>query len=223
MIGQALYEAVVSGDMNAVREKTERALAEGLAANQLLNETFLPAMAEVGRRFEKGEYFVPEMLLSERAMQSGPEVLRPKLVSAGVRATGRAVIGTVEGDLHDIGKKLICMMLEGAGFEVMDLGVNVAPKWFVEAVQSEAADIVAMSALLTTTMANMRATIAALEEAGVRVRVRALLAGHPLMRHSRGRLAPTAMHPMPFVPPALPLSLCRDSRLINSPTEKQIC
>jgi 5-methyltetrahydrofolate--homocysteine methyltransferase len=175
-----LYESVVSGDMNTVREKTERALAEGIVAERLLNGALVPAMAEVGRRFEKGDYFMPEMLVSARAMQRALDVLRPQLVSAGVRATGRVVIGTVKGDLHDIGKNLVSMMLEGAGFEVVDLGVDVAPERFVEAVQSGSVDIVAMSALLTTTVPNMRTTIAALERAGVRQRVCIIVGGAPL-------------------------------------------
>jgi 5-methyltetrahydrofolate--homocysteine methyltransferase len=137
-------------------------------------------MAEVGRLFEEGDYFVPEMLLSARAMQAAMGILHPRLVASGVEPIGKVVIGTVQGDLHDIGKNLVSMMMEGAGFEVIDLGVDVKPASFVEAVQSSGAQIVAMSALLTTTMPMMRTIVAALTEAGLRGDVKVMIGGAPV-------------------------------------------
>jgi 5-methyltetrahydrofolate--homocysteine methyltransferase len=138
------------------------------------------AMAEVGRLFEEGEYFVPEMLIAARAMQHGLAVLKPHLASANVKSQGKVVAGTVKGDLHDIGKNLVCMMLEGAAFEIVDLGSDVTPEKFVEAVRSTGADVICMSALLTTTMPNMKTTIEALKVAGLRDKVKVMVGGAPL-------------------------------------------
>jgi 5-methyltetrahydrofolate--homocysteine methyltransferase len=138
------------------------------------------AMAEVGRLFEEGEYFVPEMLIAARAMQSGLAVLKPRLAAADVKSSGKVIAGTVKGDLHDIGKNLVCMMLEGAAFEIVDLGSDVSPEKFVEAVRTTGADIVAMSALLTTTMPYMKVTIEALKAAGLRDKVKVMVGGAPL-------------------------------------------
>jgi 5-methyltetrahydrofolate--homocysteine methyltransferase len=137
-------------------------------------------MTEVGKKFEEGEYFVPEMLISARAMQSGLAILKPLLVASDVRATGKVVIGTVKGDLHDIGKNLVGMMLEGAGFELIDLGTDVRAEQFVTAVRENAPDLVAMSALLTTTMPAMKSTVEALVEAGVRHQVKVIVGGAPV-------------------------------------------
>ena len=137
-------------------------------------------MGEVGRLFEEGEYFVPEMLISARAMQAGLAILKPKLVTGNYQPLGKVVIGTVKGDLHDIGKNLVSMMLEGAAFEIVDLGTDVAPEKFVEAVKSTGANIVAMSALLTTTMPNMKVTLEALKAAGIRDTVKVMVGGAPL-------------------------------------------
>ena len=137
-------------------------------------------MSEVGRLFEEGEYFVPEMLVSARAMQEGLAVLKPALASGNVKAVGKVVIGTVQGDLHDIGKNLVSMMLEGAAFEVHDLGADVSPEKFIEGIRSSGAQIVAMSALLTTTMGNMKTTIQAIEAAGLRDKVKIMVGGAPL-------------------------------------------
>ena len=136
-------------------------------------------MAEVGRMFEEGEYFVPEMLIAARAMAAALGLLKPHLVEQGVKPIGKVAIGTVKGDLHDIGKSLVAMMLEGAGFEIMDLGVDVAPEKFVSAL-NDGAQIVAMSALLTTTMPNMKATIAAIEKAGLRAQAKIMIGGAPV-------------------------------------------
>jgi 5-methyltetrahydrofolate--homocysteine methyltransferase len=147
---------------------------------RLVMDHMAPAMAEVGRRFECNDYFVPELLLSARAMKSAMELIRPLLTAAGAEPVGRVAIGTVKGDLHDIGKNLVAAMLEGGGFEVIDLGVNVAPEKFIETVRLKNANIVAMSALLTTTMPAMKTTIDALKQAGVRDKVKVLIGGAPI-------------------------------------------
>jgi 5-methyltetrahydrofolate--homocysteine methyltransferase len=175
-----LYDAVVSGDDVAVRAITEQALARGVDALTLVDQHMSPAMAEVGRRFEAGDYFVPELLLSARAMKAGLERIRPVLAARGAEPAGRVAIGTVEGDLHDIGKNLVSAMLEGAGFEVVDLGVNVKPEAFVEVVREKRINVVCMSALLTTTMLAMKRAIDALDQAGLRGRVKILVGGAPV-------------------------------------------
>jgi len=175
-----LYNKVVSGDANGVKALTEQAVKEGFEAEELLNEIFVAAMSEVGERFEKGEFFVPEMLLAARAMKYGVEVLRPLLVEKGIKPVGTVLMGTVAGDLHDIGKNLVVMMLEGAGFRVIDLGVNVSPDAFVQAVRDHSVEIIGMSALLTTTMPSMKSTIEALEKAGLRDKVMVMVGGAPL-------------------------------------------
>ncbi len=177
-----LYDAILNGDARAARELTEQALAGGRDPLALVNGAMIPAMDEVGRRYECNEYFVPELLLSARAMKASLELLRPLLVAGGREPAGRVAIGTVKGDLHDLGKNLVAAMLEGGGFEVIDLGVNVAPEQFVAAVREKRAQIVAMSALLTTTMPSMKTTIEALESAGVRDRVKVLVGGAPITR-----------------------------------------
>jgi len=175
-----LYDAVVSGDAAAAREVTESALAAGVDPLVLVDEQMGPAMAEVGRRFEIGEYFVPELLISARAMKGALELIRPLLAARGAEPAGRVAIGTVEGDLHDIGKNLVSAMLEGGGFDVVDLGVNVKPEQFVEAVTEKNVNVICLSALLTTTMLAMRRTVQALEEAGLRERVKVLVGGAPV-------------------------------------------
>jgi corrinoid protein of di/trimethylamine methyltransferase len=175
-----LHNAILNGDAKAARTITEQALAAGVAPLELVQEHMMPAMDEVGRRFECNEYFVPELLLSARAMKSALELLRPLLIASGAQPVGRVVLGTVKGDLHDIGKNLVGAMLEGGGFEVIDLGVNVTPEQFVAAVKEKNANLIAMSALLTTTMPAMRMTIDALQEAGVRQQVKVLVGGAPI-------------------------------------------
>lgn len=177
---KALYDAILSGDAKQAREVTEKALSDGVEPLKLVHEYMVPAMDEVGRRFECNEYFVPELLISARAMKSALELIRPILVARGAEPVGRVVIGTVKGDLHDIGKNLVAAMLEGGGFEVVDLGVNVSPEQFVAAVKGSQANIVAMSALLTTTMPSMKTTIEALRQAGVRERVKVIVGGAPI-------------------------------------------
>jgi len=177
---QQLYTAIVDGNAPAARAAVEDALAEGIDPQTLLAETMIPAMDEVGRLFETNEYFVPELLIAARAMKAGLELIRPLLAEAGTAPVGRVVIGTVRGDLHDIGKNLVAAMLEGGGFEVIDLGVDVAPDRFVDAIKSKEPQLVCLSALLTTTMPGMKTTIEALKEAGIRDRVKVLIGGAPV-------------------------------------------
>lgn len=177
---QLLHNAILNGDAKTAKATTEQALAAGIEPMKLVQEFMVPAMSEVGRRFECSEYFVPELLLSARAMKSALELIRPLLVAGGVKPTARVAIGTVKGDLHDIGKNLVSAMLEGGGFEVIDLGVNVMPAQFVSAVKEKDVQIVALSALLTTTMSAMKDTVDALKAAGVRERVKVLVGGAPI-------------------------------------------
>jgi len=175
-----IHTAVMEGQSDVVVEKVQAAMAAGLPAPTILNDGMISAMAEVGRLFEEGEYFVPEMLISARAMQAGLALLKPALKEADVKSAGKVVIGTIKGDLHDIGKNLVAMMLEGAGFEIIDLGTDVTPEKFVAAVRDNNAQIVAMSALLTTTMPSMTVTVNALKEAGVREQVKVMIGGAPV-------------------------------------------
>ena len=175
-----LHDAVLTGDAKGAKATAEQALADGIEPLKLVQDYMMPAMAEVGRRFESNEYFVPELLLSARAMKAALELIRPLLVASGAQPVGRVALGTVKGDLHDIGKNLVGAMLEGGGYEVIDLGVNVPPEQFVAAVKEKHANIVAMSALLTTTMPAMRTTIEALQQAGVRQQVKVLVGGAPI-------------------------------------------
>ncbi len=177
---QLLHDAILKGDAKTAKAITEQALAAGAVPLDLVQKYMVPAMGEVGRRFECEEYFVPELLLAARAMKSSLELIRPRLVASGVQPTGRVVVGTVKGDLHDIGKNLVAAMLEGGGYEVIDLGVNVTPEQFVAAVKDKGAQIVALSALLTTTMPAMKTTVDALKQAGVRDRVKVLVGGAPI-------------------------------------------
>jgi 5-methyltetrahydrofolate--homocysteine methyltransferase len=175
-----LYEAILAGNAKKAEETTRTALAAKADPSELLGKAMIPAMDEVGKRFECNEYFVPELLIAARAMKASLAVLAPAMAKAGTKAAGRVVIGTVKGDLHDIGKNLVASMLEGGGFEVVDLGVDVAPEKFVEAVQEHAGSIVALSALLTTTMTMMKTVIEKLEAAGLRDKTRVMIGGAPI-------------------------------------------
>jgi 5-methyltetrahydrofolate--homocysteine methyltransferase len=177
---ETVYNAVLDGNAPATQAGVKAALAEGVPADTILKDGLIAAMAEVGRLFEENEYFVPEMLVAARAMQGGLAILKPQLSDAGAVSAGKVIIGTVKGDLHDIGKNLVAMMLEGAGFEVVDLGTDVSPDKFVKAVTDHKPNVIAMSALLTTTMPSMKGTIAALEEAGVRGNVKVMIGGAPV-------------------------------------------
>lgn len=174
-----IRQAVIEGQAKQVVPKVEEALAQGLTPETILHDGLIDAMQEVGRLFEEGEYFVPEMLIAARAMKAALAILKPLLVDQGVEPLGRIAIGTVKGDLHDIGKSLVAMMLEGAGFEVVDLGVDVSPERFIDELQ-KGAQVVAMSALLTTTMPNMKVTIEAIEAAGLRSQAIVLVGGAPV-------------------------------------------
>jgi len=175
-----IYNGVLEGQHKQVAADVQAALDGGINPVLILNEGMIAAMAEVGRLFEVGEYYVPEMLISARAMKTGLAVLKPLLKEADVKPAGRVIIGTVKGDLHDIGKNLVAMMLEGAGFEIKDMGTDVSPEKYVEEVKGGGVDIVALSALLTTTMPNMKATIDALKAAGVREQVKVIIGGAPV-------------------------------------------
>ena len=175
-----LFDAVVDGDAKTTLEMTKQALAENIKPEEIVSRYMIPAMDEVGRRFEAEEYFVPELLLAGRAMKGALEILRPLLAASGAKPAGKVVIGTVKGDLHDIGKNLVAAMLEGAGFEVTDLGTDVSPEKFVEAVNTKDAQIVCLSALLTVTMPAMKSTVEALTSAGVRDKVKVMIGGAPV-------------------------------------------
>ncbi|MGQ9815708.1 MAG: corrinoid protein [Candidatus Roseilinea sp.] len=175
-----LYDAIVDGDAKTSKALAAQAMEAGLDPKKLLDEYMIPAMNEVGRRFEINEYFVPELLIAARAMKQALEIIKPALVATGAKPIGKVAIGTVKGDLHDIGKNLVAAMLEGGGFEIIDLGVDVLPEKFVSAVKEKGANIVALSALLTTTMPSMKTTIEQLQEAGVRESVKVMIGGAPV-------------------------------------------
>jgi len=175
-----MRDALQRGQASKVREEAERALAGGRDAAEILSEGLVSAMAIVGEKFKRNEVYVPEVMVAARAMTAGLEVIKPTLVQTGAPPAGKIVIGTVKGDLHDIGKNLVRMMYEGAGFHVVDLGVDVTPAAFVDAVRREEPDLLGMSALLTTTMPAMKSTIDALEQAGVRGQVRVMVGGAPV-------------------------------------------
>lgn len=175
---KALADAVIKGDQSAAVEITRSALAEDTAAKSILEEGLIAGMDVVGGRFKKNEIYIPEVLIAARAMKMAMEVLEPELVKAGVKPVGKFLIGTVQGDLHDIGKNLVAMMLKGAGFEVVDLGVDIGPEKFVEKAKATGTQLVGMSALLTTTMPGMERTIKALKDAGVSAKI--MIGGAPV-------------------------------------------
>jgi len=175
-----LHDAILNGDAKTAVAVTKEALDAGANPMDLVTQYMIPAMDEVGRRFECEEYFVPELLLAARAMKGSLELIRPLLAESGAEPVGRVVIGTVKGDLHDIGKNLVASMLEGAGFEVVDLGADVPPEKFVTAAKEKKADIMALSALLTVTMPMMKNTIAEVERAGMRDSIKIIVGGAPV-------------------------------------------
>ncbi|MGQ9571719.1 MAG: cobalamin B12-binding domain-containing protein [Dehalococcoidia bacterium] len=177
---ETLKQALIKGDEQTVAHLTQRALAERLSAETILDDALITGMREVGELFEQGEYFVPELLLAARAMQGAMDVLRPHLAASDYQPMGKVVLGTVQGDLHDIGKKLVAMMLEGSGFEVIDLGTDVAPDRFIKAVEESGAQLVGLSALLTTSLPAMQATVGALREAELPTQVRVMIGGAPV-------------------------------------------
>jgi 5-methyltetrahydrofolate--homocysteine methyltransferase len=175
---KALADAVIKGDQSTAAEITKAALAEGTAAKTVLDDGLIAGMDVVGDRFKKNEIYIPEVLIAARAMKMAMEVLEPELVKAGVQPVGKFLIGTVQGDLHDIGKNLVAMMLKGAGFQVVDLGVDIGPDKFVEQAKAAGTQLVGMSALLTTTMPSMEKTIKALKDAGVAAKI--MIGGAPV-------------------------------------------
>jgi 5-methyltetrahydrofolate--homocysteine methyltransferase len=175
-----LRQAVIDGQAKEAAAATERALAAGLPPRTLVDEALIPAMDEAGRLFECGEFFVPELLVAARALKASQALITPLLAGSAATTAGRIAIGTVKGDMHDIGKNLVVALLQGGGFEVIDLGADVPPERFVAAVAVDGADIVGLSALLTTTMLQMKATVQALEQAGVRGSAKVIVGGAPV-------------------------------------------
>ena len=173
-------KSVIEGDLNGTQDKVNQALADKTPPESILKDGLISAMSEVGRMFENGEFYVPEMLISARAMKGGLAILRPLLASANIKPIGKVIIGTVQGDLHDIGKNLVGMMLEGAGFEVIDLGVDVSSEKYVAAVLEHHPDLVCCSALLTTTMPRMKDIVQALRAANLREAVKVMIGGAPV-------------------------------------------
>ena len=190
-----IYDGVMEGDQDMVMDGVKIALENEVSAGAILKEGMMTAMAKVGELFEEGEYFVPELLIAARAMQGGLDILKPMLVAEDVEPIGKVVTGTVKGDLHDIGKNLVGMMMKGAGFEIIDLGSDVAPEQFINAVKESGAQVVAMSALLTTTMANMPTTIKAFEEAGMRDKVKIMVGGAPVTQEFADKIGADGFAP----------------------------
>ena len=175
---KALADAIIKGDQNTAVEITKAALDEGTPAESVLNDGLIAGMDVIGGRFKKNEVYIPEVLIAARAMKMAMEILEPELAKAGVKPRGKFLIGTVQGDLHDIGKNLVAMMLKGAGFEVVDLGVDIGPEKFVEQAKATGVQVIGMSALLTTTMPSMEKTVKALKDAGVSAKI--VIGGAPV-------------------------------------------
>ncbi len=175
-----IYASILAGNYTLVQDQVRQALAESLDPGTILNEGMIAAMKEIGERFEEGSCYIPDMLIAARAMQAGLEILKPALVLAKVKPLGRVIVGTIKGDIHDIGKNLVCMMLEGAGFEVIDLGVDVAPEEYLAAIQEHNPDLVGISALLTTTMQNMRVAVEAIHTTVPDKVVKVIVGGAPV-------------------------------------------
>ena len=177
---QGIAENVIKGNAPEVERLVREAIDEGVSAAEILNQGLVAGMNVVGDKFKKNEFYVPEVLIAARAMKAGMALLRPLLADTGVKPVAKFLIGTVKGDLHDIGKNLVAMMMEGAGFQVIDLGIDVPPEKFVEVIKAESPELVGMSALLTTTMISMKDTIEALDRAGVRDKVKVMVGGAPV-------------------------------------------
>jgi 5-methyltetrahydrofolate--homocysteine methyltransferase len=190
---KALADAIIKGDQGAATEATTAALGEGVAPKTVLDDGLVAGMAVIGKRFKDGEVFIPEVLIAARAMKSAMAILEPELAKAGVEPVGRCIIGTVKGDLHDIGKNLVAMMLKGAGFEVIDMGVDVPPETFVEKAKETKVHMVGMSALLTTTMPSMEKTVVSLKEAGVEAKI--FIGGAPVTQSYADKIGADAYAP----------------------------
>ncbi len=180
---QALAEAVISGNKDESERLTNEAVDEGVGVENIINDGLIAGMSVVGVKFKNNEFYVPEVLIAARAMHAGMDIIKPLLSESGIEPRGTVAIGTVKGDLHDIGKNLVAMMLEGGGYEVIDLEVDVSPERFVEVVNEDGPDAIGLSALLTTTMPSMKDTIDALEEAGVRDKVKVMIGGAPVTQN----------------------------------------
>ncbi len=203
-----LYEAILNGNAPAAAEAARQALQSGAAALELVQGHMVPAMDEVGRRFECEDYFVPELLLAARAMKAALALIRPLLASSGAQPAGRVVIGTVKGDLHDIGKNIVASMLEGGGFEITDLGADVSPEKFVDAVRANRANLVCLSALLTVTMPSMKTTIDALSAAGLRGQAKIMVGGAPVTQRYADEIGADGYGENAAVAVALARKLC---------------
>jgi len=177
---KGLAESIISGNMARAKELTQAAIQEGVDPQKILNEGLIAGMNVVGEKFKKNEFYVPEVLIAARAMHAGMDILKPILSQSGIEPIATVVMGTVKGDLHDIGKNLVVMMLEGAGFKVIDVGVDADPEKFISAIQENNAKLMGMSALLTTTMPSMKTTIEVLKSKGIRDRVKIMVGGAPL-------------------------------------------
>jgi len=180
---QEIADSLIKGQASAVKELVQKAVDEGAAPADVLSEGLIAGMGVIGERFKKNEVYVPEVLIAARAMHAGMDVLKPLLAESGVQPVGKVVMGTVKGDLHDIGKNLVCMMLEGAGFEVIDCGIDCAPEKFVAAAKDKGAGIIGMSALLTTTMPAMKAVVEALQAAGLHGQIKTMIGGAPVTQN----------------------------------------
>jgi len=175
-----MAENLMKGKANDVKDAVQQALDDGLEPGKILSEGLLAGMSVIGERFKKNEVYVPEVLIAARAMKAGMEILQPKLIEGGVEPIGTAVVGTVKGDLHDIGKNLVCMMLEGAGLKVIDIGIDVEPQKFVEAATENNANVIGVSALLTTTMVNMKAVVEAVKSSPIAGKTKVMIGGAPV-------------------------------------------
>jgi 5-methyltetrahydrofolate--homocysteine methyltransferase len=180
---QGIAESLIKGNRDGVSELVQQAVDEGVSPSDILNEGLVAGMSVVGKRFKANEFYVPEVLIAARAMKAGMQIIKPLLEESGAKPAALFVIGTCKGDLHDIGKNLVAMMMEGAGFEVIDLGIDVDPEKFVEVIKERKPDVIALSALLTTTMPAMKTTLDALEAAGVRDQVKAMIGGAPVTQN----------------------------------------
>ena len=192
---QAIFDGVLDGDSTTVQEKTREALEAGMKPQAILKAGLIAAMTEVGRRFQIGDYYVPEMLVAARAMKVALKILKPRLVADKIEPIGKVVLGTVKGDLHDIGKNLVAIMMEGVGFQVIDLGTDVDENKFIEAVKEHQPQIVGFSALLTTTMPMMKTTIEALNAADVRDKVKVMICGAPVAQDYADKIGADAFAP----------------------------
>ncbi len=180
---QEISENLIKGQAPKVKELVQEAIDEGTAPGTILSEGLISGMSIIGERFKKNEVYVPEVLIAARAMHAGMDILKPLLADSGVEPVGKIVMGTVKGDLHDIGKNLVCMMLEGAGFEVIDCGIDCTADKFIQSAKDNDAPIIGMSALLTTTMPGMKNTITALEDAGLKAKIRTMIGGAPVTQN----------------------------------------